>query len=172
MVVTGHVVEESDSTASPRSTPGLQSDATLRGASMKTLHTAYRVQNLARSADFYAKVGFREIGRVELEDGSILLMLNLPDDGEVVALELVCDPRIDAIEIGNGFSHIAVQVADLDAILADLTGKGIDVDGPHRPAGEAGPATAFVLDPDGYRFELVQWPLGHPAEMTRADFQS
>jgi lactoylglutathione lyase len=137
---------------------------------MKTLHTAYRVQHLARSADFYARVGFREIGRVALEGGSILLMLNLPGDGEVVSLELVYDPGIGAIEIGNGFSHIAVQVADLDATLADLTARGIDVDGPHRPAGEAGPATAFLLDPDGYRFELVQWPPGHPDDMTRADF--
>ena len=137
---------------------------------MKTLHTAYRVRDLDRSADFYAKVGFREIGRVALADGSILLMLNLPGDGEVVTLELVYDPRLDALEIGNGLSHIAVQVADLDTYLADLTAKGIDCDAPQHPAGEAGPVTAFLRDPDGYRFEFVQWPPGHPDDMTRADF--
>ena len=138
---------------------------------MKTLHPAYRVQDLERSADFYGKVGFREIGRVTFEDGLILLMLNLPDDGDVVTLELVYDPRIH-LEIGNGFSHIAVQVAELEAYLADLTSHGIQVDGPHRPAGEAGPRTAFVRDPDGYRIEFVQWPPGHPDHMTRADFPS
>ena len=90
---------------------------------MRTLHTAYRVQDLARSADFYEKVGFQEIGRVTLEDGSILLMLNLPGDGEVVTLELVSESGTNAIQIGNGFSHIAVQVADLAATLADLTGS-------------------------------------------------
>ena len=68
---------------------------------MKTLHPAYRVQDLERSADFYGKVGFREIGRVTFEDGSILLMLNLPDDGDVVTLELVYDPRIESMEIGK-----------------------------------------------------------------------
>ena len=139
---------------------------------MKTILTAYRVRDLGRSANFYFKVGFQEIGRVEFEDGSTLLMLNLPGDGEVVTLELAYDPRIDRIEIGNGFSHLAVQVDDLAATLADLTRKGIEVDGPHRPGGESGPRTAFVHDPDGYRIELVQWPPGHPYGLTRADFPS
>ena len=139
---------------------------------MKTLHPAYRVRDLTRSADFYAKVGYREIGRVAFADGSVLLMLNLPGDGEVVTLELVHDPRIDPLEIGDGFSHLAVQVDDLAATLADLPRKGIDVDGPHRPGGEVGPTTAFVHDPDGYRIELVQWSPGHPDGMTRADFPS
>jgi lactoylglutathione lyase len=139
---------------------------------MKTLHPAYRVRDLDRSADFYARVGFREIGRVAFADGSTLLMLNLPGDGEVVTLELVYDPRLDPLEIGNGFSHLAVQVDDLAATLADLAAKGIGVDGPHRPGGDAGPRTAFVRDPDGYRIELVQWPPGHPDGITRADFPS
>lgn len=137
---------------------------------MKTLHPAYRVHDLARAADFSTKVGFREIGRVALADGSILLMLNLPDDGEVVTLELVYDPRRDPLEIGDGFSHLAVQVNDLAATLAELTTQGIAVDGPHRPGGEEGPLTAVVRDPDGYRIELVQWPPGHPDGLTRADF--
>jgi lactoylglutathione lyase len=139
---------------------------------MKTLHPAYRVRDVACSAAFYAKIGYREIGRVELADGSVLLMLNLPGDGEVVTLELVSDPRIDPLAIGNGFSHLAVQVDDLAATLADLTRKGIEVDGPHRPGGASGPRTAFVHDPDGYRIELVQWPPGHPDGLTRADFPS
>lgn len=137
---------------------------------MKTLHPAYRVADLKRSAAFYANVGFQEIGRVEIGDGAVLLMLNLPGDGEEVSLELVADPRLDPLEIGDGFSHLAVQVDDLAATLADLTAQGIEVDGPHRPGGEEGPITAFIRDPDGYRIELVQWPPGHPDSLTRADF--
>jgi hypothetical protein len=30
--------------------------------------------------------------------------------------------------------------------------------------------TSWLIDPDGYRIELVQWPPGHPAGMTAADF--
>ena len=36
---------------------------------MKSLHTAYRVLHVDRSLDFYAKVGFGEIGRVSLGTG-------------------------------------------------------------------------------------------------------
>ena len=138
---------------------------------MKTILTAYRVRDINRSADFYAKIGYEEIGRVEFEDGTIRMMLNLPGDGDAVRLELVYEPQFLPLEIGNGFSHLAIQVDDIAAFLADLTGKGIAFDGPHFPGGEDGPRTAFVHDPDGYRIEFVQWPPGHPAEMTRADFQ-
>jgi lactoylglutathione lyase len=139
--------------------------------SMKTLHPAYRVRDLARSLVFYGKVGFREVGRVAPGDGSTLVMLNLPGDGDVVTLELVADPGLESLEIGNGFSHLAVQVDDLAATLADLAAQGVGFDGPQRPAGEAGPKTAFVRDPDGYRLELVEWPPGHPDGITRADFR-
>ncbi|HEV7214186.1 MAG TPA: hypothetical protein VGP33_03600 [Chloroflexota bacterium] len=39
---------------------------------MKTLHTAYRVEILGRSLDFYRALGFREVGRVALEGGMVL----------------------------------------------------------------------------------------------------
>jgi lactoylglutathione lyase len=137
---------------------------------MKTLHTAYRVRHLERSLEFYEKIGFREIGRVTIEDGSILVMLNLDGDGDVVTLELVSNNAIGAVEIGNGFSHIAVQVGDIESTLAEFDRAGISYDGPHLPGGEDGPKTCFVHDPDGYRIELVQWPAGHSDSMTRADF--
>lgn len=138
---------------------------------MKTLHTAYRVQDLARSLAWYGKVGFQEIGRVSFEDGTVLAMLNLPGDGDVVTLELVRDGGRQPFAPGTGFSHIAVQVDDLTATLADLAAQGVAFAEPQRPAGEDGPYTCFLLDPDEYRLELVEWPPGHPDDMTRADFR-
>jgi lactoylglutathione lyase len=110
---------------------------------MKTLLTAYHVRHLDRSVDFYAKVGFDEIGRVSFEDGSIRVMLNLPGNGEVATLELVYDPKLDSIDAGTGFSHIAVQVDDLNATLVDFGEKGVTFDSPQRPAGDNGPKTLF-----------------------------
>ncbi|MGB3329158.1 MAG: VOC family protein [Thermomicrobiales bacterium] len=137
---------------------------------MRNLHPAYRVRDIVRSLAFYETVGFRQLGRVDLEDGTTLLMLNLPGDGDDVTLELVSEPSRAPLEIGDGFSHLAVQVDSLVATLADLTRHGVAVDGPHAPGGESGPRTAFLHDPDGYRIELVQWPDGHPTHLTRADF--
>ncbi len=137
---------------------------------VKTILTAYRVSDLGRSLGFYEKFGFREIGRVEFEGGSILVMLNLVGDGDAVTVELAYDPKIESVEVGNGFSHIAVQVDNLESKLADLAEKRVAFGELQRPAGDNGPKTSFVHDPDGYRFELVEWPPGHPADMTRADF--
>ena len=138
---------------------------------MKTLLTAYRVGDLARSVDFYARVGFREIGRATFENGPTRVMLNLPGDGDAATIELVDDRSVGPVEIGNGFSHIAVQVADLAAALADLARAGIASDGIELPGGQEGPAVANLRDPDGYRIELVQWPPGHPGGLTSADFR-
>src|SRR5215213_4436399 len=138
---------------------------------MKTLLTGYRVSDLERSERFYRAVGFREIGRAPLGDGTTLVMLNLAGDGDFVTLELVYAPAADALVVGNGFSHIAVQVDDLAATVAELTRKGIVCDPIEHPDGANGPIVSNLRDPDGYQIELVQWPPGHAAGITRADFR-
>jgi lactoylglutathione lyase len=55
------------------------------------------------------------------------------------------------------------------ATLDGLAAQGIEpVAGGQE--GEDGFRTAFVVDPDGYRIELVQWPAGHPEGITAADW--
>ena len=137
---------------------------------MKTLHTSLRVADLARSLRFYEAVGFEEIGRVSPSQGTTLVMLNLPGDGDVVTLELAAESET-RLERGNGLSAIAIQVDDLAATLRDFATRGIEVEPIQHPGGPDGPQTSFIEDPDGYRFELVQWPAGHAREMTRADWR-
>jgi lactoylglutathione lyase len=138
---------------------------------MKTLLTSYRVSDLQRSETFYRTVGFREIGRVPLGDGTTLVMLNLPGDGDVVTLELVYAPAADTLVVGNGFSHIAVQVDDLAGKVAELSRNGITCGPIEYPGGANGPGLSNLRDPDGYQIELVQWPPGHADGMTSADFR-
>jgi lactoylglutathione lyase len=45
---------------------------------VKTLHTAYWVTDLAVSLDFYAALGYREVGRVGMGDEASLTMLKFP----------------------------------------------------------------------------------------------
>jgi lactoylglutathione lyase len=97
-------------------------------------------------------------------------MLNLPGDGEFVRLELSFDPAAEPLIIGNGFSHLAFQVDDLNATMRELREAGIATGDIELPGGEEGPKTCQVLDPDGYRIEIVQWPDDHPDGITRADF--
>ena len=138
---------------------------------MKTLLTGYRVSDLERSERFYRAIGFREIGRVALGDGTTLIMLNLPGDGDVVTLELVYAPAAGALVVGNGFIHIAVQVDDVAATVEELARQGIACGPIEYPDGANGPVVSNLRDPDGYQMELVQWPPGHADDMTSADFR-
>lgn len=136
---------------------------------MRTLHTAFRVANLAVSLDFYAALGYEPVGRVDTGHGVSLTMLKFPDD-EVVALELVLQDGAGPVDIGTGLSHIAVQVDDIADTIEALSQAGLRPGPVERPGGADGPQTAWLTDPDGYRIELVQWPSGHAYGMTAADF--
>jgi len=136
---------------------------------VKTLHPAYRVTDLAVSLDFYLALGYQEIGRVGLGDGATLAMLRFPDE-DFVTLELAHRPADGPVDIGTGFSHLAVQVDELAATIEVLSERGLEPGPEQRPGGPDGPRTSWLVDPDGYRIELVQWPPGHADGITEADF--
>jgi lactoylglutathione lyase len=137
---------------------------------MRTLHVGLRVADLDRSLAFYTGLGYEVIGKVpETEFGS-LTMLQLPAD-PFVALELVHEPSADSVGPG-GLNHLVIQVESMDTTVADLAAQGIQVEPPGSPDGSEDFWTAWVIDPDGYRIELVQWPAGHPEGMTKADFSN
>jgi lactoylglutathione lyase len=138
---------------------------------MKTLHTALWVQDLDRSVAFYKKIGFEEIGRGTINDGSTVVMLNLPGDGDVATLQLMYHEIMLPISVRTGYSHITLQVDNLDAKLVELSAGGVLFLEPQRPYGEEGLTCCFIRDPDGYGIDLVEWPPGHPAGITRADFR-
>ena len=79
-------------------------------------------------------------------------MLNLPGDGEVVTLELVYEPKLDSIEVGTGFSHIVVQVNDIDAKLVELREKGVTF---HRRINHGMTHSVYISDPDGHGIEVL-----------------
>ena len=136
---------------------------------MKTLHTAYRVTDLAASLGFYTALGYEEVGRVPFGGGASLTMLKFPGE-QVVTLELVHRPADGPVQVGTGFSHLVVQVAELATTIVALTQAGLRPEPEQRPGGPDGPRTSFLTDPDGYRIELVQWPPGHADGISPADF--
>ena len=136
---------------------------------VRTLHVGLRVSDLERSLAFYTAVGYTVVGTVEGAAPGSLTMLRLPGDS-FVAIELVYNPARGPVDLGTGISHLVIQVESLEVTLADLAGRGIAAEPPGLPAGEAGPRTSWITDPDGYRIELVQWPADHADGITEADF--
>jgi len=137
---------------------------------MKTLHPAYRVIDPIASLAFYMALGYVQVGRVDVGDGASLIMLKFPSEA-MVTLELVYRPTDGPVDIGTGFSHLAVQVENLSATMKSLAQAGLKPRPVERPGGPDGPQTSWLTDPDGYRIELVQWPPGHADGITEADFR-
>ena len=135
---------------------------------MRTLHVGLQVADLDRSLEFYENLGYDVVGAVpETELGS-LTMLKLPDD-PFVSLELVHDPGAGPITPA-GLNHLVIEVSAVHDTVARLAGLGIEAEEPSSPTGSEDFWTTWLTDPDGYRIELVQWPPGHPAGITAADF--
>jgi lactoylglutathione lyase len=138
---------------------------------MRTLSPGLRVANLGASLVFYKTLGFEVVGTVPETEHGRLTMLKMPDD-EFVTVELVSSPsgRQD-VDLGDGMTHLAVQVDSMDDAVSVLREHHVAVGEPSSPDGTAGFLTVTVKDPDGREIELVQWPPGHAAGLSAEDWK-
>jgi lactoylglutathione lyase len=136
---------------------------------MRTLHFGLRVADLDRSLAFYTAVGYEVVGSVPETPLGQLTMLKLPGD-EFVTIELVHDPTQGEANVSPGLSHFVIKVEAMDATIGELAERGIDADVPVSPDGSEDFRTTWVIDPDGNRIELVQWPADHADGITAADW--
>ncbi len=124
---------------------------------MSLIHTCYRILDIDRSVAFYEALGFREMSRFPIGDEAINVYLGQPEDGDEPRLELTYNfDQDEPYEIGTGYGHIAVSVADLTATLAKLAERGIEPEKPPYSIGDDSSLLCFVRDPDGYRVELIE----------------
>ncbi len=123
----------------------------------KTIHSMIRVLDEVRSVDFYAKAfGLKVADRLDFETFTLLYLSNGESEFE---LELTINKgRAEPYVLGDGYGHLAVSVADLDAEHQRFTELGLnpkkivafDYDG--KPLARF----FFVEDPDGYKIEVLQ----------------
>jgi len=135
---------------------------------MRTLHFGLRVADLARSLAFYTAVGYEVVGSVPETGMGHLTMLKLPDD-EFVTIELVHNPKA-AVEMGAGPSHFVITVESMADTVSSLATRGIEAEEPVSPDDSENFLTTWIVDPDGNRIELVQWPPGHADGISTADW--
>ncbi len=120
----------------------------------KLIHTCVRVLDIDASMTFYRALGFEERGRLNF-DSAYNVYMGLPGDGDSLELT-VNEDRSEAYDLGDGYNHIAVTVDDLDALLGELAGQGIEPEKPpFHPGDREEYRICFVQDPDGYRVELI-----------------
>ncbi|MDX6450619.1 MAG: lactoylglutathione lyase [Gaiellaceae bacterium] len=117
----------------------------------------YRITDPERSRAFYEALGmeFRRESPIvrngELE--ATLYFFGFPGQDE--ELELTFNHDGSTYDLGTGYGHIAIGVADLDETLARLKEEGIEPEREPYRVREAGSRLCFVQDPDSYRIELI-----------------
>lgn len=123
----------------------------------KAIHSMIRVLDEARSVAFYEQAfGLRVVDRLPFDSFTLIYMRNAESDFEV---ELTINAgRTEPYNIGDGYGHLAVSVADVDAEHDRLTAAGLSprklVD--FAPGGAVIARFFFIADPDGYQIEVLQ----------------
>lgn len=122
----------------------------------KYLHTRFRVSDLDKSIDFYAKIlGLKLIERKTSPRGSRLAFLRAP--GTDSEIELCSFPSSGKVEVPEDLVHLAFEVDDIEKCMAELKKAGYPItDGPTTTGG--GTTFIFTEDPDRYEIELMQYP--------------
>jgi lactoylglutathione lyase len=120
-------------------------------------HIGIRVVEPERSIAFYAEFGFELVWRGGPEPVAILrnasgLELNLILNG--VPHESVRNVLYDVPTKWAGYTHMALQVASIEACVSELRALGITITEGPLPLG--GGLALFVRDPDGNVIELRQ----------------
>ena len=123
----------------------------------KAIHSMIRVLDEERSVDFYhTAFGLVIADRLDFPDFTLVYLSNAESGFEV---ELTVNKgRTEPYDLGDGYGHLAVSVADLDAENARFEAEGLK---PRKlvefaPAGELVGRFFFVADPDGYQIEVLE----------------
>ncbi len=127
----------------------------------RLMHTMLRVRDLNRSLDFYTRVlGMKLLLKEEHPEGRFTLaFVGYDDDWRQSSLELTYNwDRKDAYKHGSAFGHVAIHVADVQAVCLMLLREGVSIPQPPCPTKPGTISTAFIEDPDGYQIELLQLP--------------
>jgi lactoylglutathione lyase len=125
---------------------------------MRILHTMLRVGDLQRAIDFYTQVlGMRVLRTTERpEQKYSLAFVGYGDEANHAVLELTYNHGVDHYDLGTGYGHIAIEVANARAACDTVRNNGGKVTREAGPVKGGTTVIAFVEDPDGYKIELIE----------------
>ena len=125
---------------------------------MRLLHTMLRVGDLDRSIAFYTDVlGMQLLRRQDYPEGRFTLaFVGYGPESETAVIELTHNWDTPHYDLGNGYGHVALAVADAYAACDAIRARGGKVVREAGPMKHGSTVIAFVEDPDGYKVELIQ----------------
>ncbi|KAG6739670.1 hypothetical protein POTOM_057284 [Populus tomentosa] len=124
----------------------------------RMLHVVYRVGDLDRTIKFYTEcLGMKLLRKRDIpEERYANAFLGYgPEDSHFV-IELTYNYGVDSYDIGTGFGHFGIAVEDVAKIVELIKAKGGKVTREPGPVKGGSTVIAFIEDPDGYKFELLE----------------
>lgn len=126
---------------------------------VRLMHTMLRVMDLQRSLDFYVgQLGMRLLRSTDYPNGRFTnTFIGFEEEERGTVLELTYNwDRTEPYEHGTAWGHLAFGVSSLRDFVEHLRAAGVPVVREPGPMSGGTREIAFVLDPDGYRVELLQ----------------
>ncbi|KAF8036298.1 hypothetical protein BT93_C2123 [Corymbia citriodora subsp. variegata] len=124
----------------------------------RLLHVVYRVGDLDRTIKFYTEcLGMKLLRKRDIpEEKYTNAFLGYgPEDSHFV-IELTYNYGVDKYDIGTGFGHFGIAVDDIAKTVELIKAKGGKVTREPGPVKGGSTVIAFIEDPDGYKFELLE----------------
>lgn len=120
------------------------------------IHSCLRVADLEKSVQFYQQAFAFEVSRRrDFPEGKFTLCyLRAPGGSFELELTYNYDQK-QPYELGNGYSHLAVGVQDLEGSHRRHTELGLQP-GPLKGLSGGEARFYFLRDPDGYAVEVVR----------------
>ncbi|RLN09660.1 putative lactoylglutathione lyase [Panicum miliaceum] len=126
----------------------------------RLLHVVYRVGDLDKTIKFYTEcLGMKLLRKRDIpEEKYTNAFLGYgPEDSHFV-VELTYNYGVDKYDIGAGFGHFGIGVDDVAKTVELVRAKGGKVTREPGPVKGGKTVIAFVEDPDGYKFEILERP--------------
>uniref|UniRef100_A0A804Q189 Lactoylglutathione lyase n=1 Tax=Zea mays TaxID=4577 RepID=A0A804Q189_MAIZE len=124
----------------------------------RLLHVVYRVGDLDKTIKFYTEcLGMKLLRKRDIpEERYTNAFLGYgPEDSHFV-VELTYNYGVESYNIGTGFGHFGIAVEDVAKTVELIKAKGGTVTREPGPVKGGKSVIAFIEDPDGYKFELIE----------------
>lgn len=122
-------------------------------------HTMIRVRDLDRTLDFYTRMlGMQVLRQRAYPDGRFTnAFIGYDEEDTSTVIELTWNwDQADPYDLGNGWGHLALEVADVHATCEKLGAEGVRITRAPGPMKHGTRVIAFIEDPDGYKIELLE----------------
>jgi len=121
-------------------------------------HIVLTTRDKAACIRFYTEaLGMKVLRRKDYPEGKFTLaFVGYGDESQTAVIELTHNWDTKSYELGNGFGHIAVGVANAKEACEAVRAKGGKVTREAGPMKFGGSVIAFVEDPDGYKIEIIE----------------